>query len=501
MKHHSKKINEIKESNNFVFEGIFGNKKQNVVQQGSGQAEKVGQGKYRIGKSIVTELKGAPEAVFLGYDFEKSPLKWLLDSVFEGGLDINLSTTPHSLVNFSGKWKSGVYKGQYFGRYSEFLGGQFGDESSSPKFFGPYNMWMTSPHYFFSGIMDNTKEGILGYRNLSFGNIKNSFNILSIPPGAVVTIELNGGKKHTIYCARRFSNKDNVLSYNIVNGKTNEEYEVTKDWADIRGNTPTEFLKKTNINLQTASKIIEIFGLDISEGIVSASMSSAGSTSARKTEEPVKEPVEKTEEELSKTQQHYDLSRAPFIGIKKLGGEYWNENGESVKNNVGRIYFNAPDSEYLKQFENVVKNLDNKVIEADFRKLRSSLESGFISGAPVNYPWLANLIGKDKDSKKIEDARFLESLNRIEAFLKYFVDIIVKYAGITNRAKGNASEPNQQIKDLIKTNLRGYLGRPIAASGAKKTTTPSKPVKKGSIISEEVFESLKKIISEKLKHI
>lgn len=499
MKYHSKKLNNLKENSDAVFEGLFSSKnQQNTTQQGSGQVVKVGDGKYRMGNSVITELKGAPEAVFLGYDFEKSSLKWLLDSVFEGKIEINLSTTPHGLVNFDGKWKSGVFKGKYFGPYSEFLGGQFGDENSSPNFLGNYENWKVSPHYFFSGVIKNSNEGVLGYRNLAFGNIDNSFNILSIPPGALVTIELNGGVKHTIYCIERIGSGGNMLSYEVVNGKTEKKYEVSHDWFEIRGKTPTEFLKKTNINLQTANKSIEIFGLDISEGIVSAVMSSAKTSGVVGSQFKKEEPKEKTEEELSKIQQHYDLSRAPFLGIKKLGGDYYNEQGILVKNNVGRVYFNAPDAEELKQFENVVKNLNNRVLENDFRRLKSWLDAKAITGAPTKYPWLANLIGADTVGRKIEDQKFIESLNRIEAFLKYFVDIIVKYAGKSNKAKGNTNVPNTQIQDLIKTNLKNYLGIKSAPASAPETPTTIKP--KITPKSESIVNSLKNIISESLKH-
>lgn len=508
MKEFYKKLNQIKESNNSVFGEIFGfGKKEEPQQQSNGQVEKVGEDNYRMGNSIITGMKGAPEAVFLGYDFKNSPLSWVLDSVFKGEIKLNLSTTPHSLENFNGDWNSGTFKGKYFGPYSKFIGGQFGDESSNPLFLPEYANWKDNAHAFFNGTIKNTNEGLLGFRNLAFGKIENVFNILSIAPGMVVTITLRGGVTHSIFCSNRLSAKSRTFSYKITNGKTKKEYEVTHDWSEIRGNTPTEFLKNTNINLQTSNKVISIFDLDISEGIESAAVSTASTSggvgSSFNKEEELE--AEKTEQELAITQQHYDLSRAPILGINKLGGEYWNENGVLVKNNVGRIYFHAPNGEYFKQFENVVKNLDNKIIASDLSKLRASLANKVITGAPSGYPWLANIIGVDTSKNKVEDKGFIETLNRIESFLKYFVAIIVKYAGQSKRKKGDADTPNTKIQELIKSNLKNYIGvTPKEAPIQQAAPAPLQPVKPKKSpkrrLGESVIDAVRNVISENLKH-
>ncbi len=484
MNNQYKKLQNLRESNDAIFQELFGlgNKQQNQS-SGSGQVEKVGEGKYRMGNSVITELKGAPEAVFLGYDFEKSPLKWLLDATFEGGIEINLSTTPHSLENFNGSWKSGVYKGKYFGPYSIFLGGQFGDESSEPLFLPEYVNWKANPHYFFSGKIKNSNEGVLGLRNLPFGKIQNSFNILSIAPGTMITIELNGGVKHMIKCISRLGS-NRFFSYKVTNGKTKKEYEVTHEWSEIRGNSAVDFLKNTNINLQSSNKSIGIFGLDISEGIVSVSVSSPGTSgqvgSSFKPEE--------TPADLSKKQVSYELANLPFLGIEKIPRKGGSETS---------LYFNFPNTSIQDEFNNITGLLKQGWINSYIKQIKTAKDYGILSGAPVNYNFLATLIGKDPsvDVKNL-DKDTVNALNGLESFLKSFVNTMVRRVRKTGAEKGLYDVEDTIGKEMIKNQIKSLIG-------AKKTTgskTGGAARKIKFAESSDVRSIIKDILSENLKH-
>jgi len=497
MKDHSKKLNEIKESNESVFEGIFGfGKKEQPesVSSGDGFVEKIAEGKYRMGKSIITGLRNATESGIMNYRWDDSKLNWLLDCEFEGVLNLDLRN--EVLNAFAGIWKSGVFRGSTFSNSSTslFEGGEFGVSGNiKPRFVPSYDRWKASPVDFADGTILRETGGILGIENAPNGPITGEINIISILPGRSMSIKLRSNVVHKINFLKRIDSVSSDFVVEIENGETNKKTKEVITWDKFRANNGA-------LMMFNPSKSISILELNLSDKIVSANLINTGSASLKVSSPTLEQTPEKTEQELAVTQQQYDLNRAPFLGIKKLGGEYWNEKGILVKNNVGRVYFHAPNNEYLTQFENVVRNLDNNVLSSDFSQLRANLASKVITGAPKGYPWLANLIGVDTSGNQVEDKSFVGSLNRIEAFLKYFVATIVKYAGKSKREKGNTNVPNTEIQELIKTNLKNYLGikTPEAAPISTTSAAPAQKPQSKISVKEGIVKSVKDIISERL---
>lgn len=489
MKDHCQKLNEIKKSNNAVFEGIFGfgNNKQPQQPQSTGYVEKVAEGKYRMGKSIITGLVNSTENQILNYRWEDSKLRWLLNSEFEGILDLDLRK---GILNaFIGVWKSGVFKGDVFSEGSIFEGGEFGVAGNViPAFIPDYDKWKTSPINFVDGTIDEETGGILGIENSPNGPINGNINLISIPPKRSIELRLRSNVVHRINFIKRIDDVNSNFIVEFENGETGQSEKKTIGWDFFRMNGGTGMIFNPN-------KSVSILGFKLNDRIVSAKLINTGSASL-KTFTPKQVP-EKTEEELAATQQTYDLINAPFIGIKSLPSGYW-DNGVLVKNNIGRIYLNASTPAILSRFENVVNNLNNKVLASDFTQLRSYLKNKIITGAPDGYGWLANLIGKDTVGAKIEDTNFIGSLKRIEEFLRDFVGIIVKYAGNDAKKSGKTSIPDEATQELIKTNLKNFLGIKIEAPTTKTpqtTSTATSKLKKVNL-PEGLVKIIRDIISE-----
>jgi len=487
MKDQSRKLQEMKENSEAVFQELFGiNKSEEEVESGAqGEVEKVGEGTYRLGNSILQSVEGVSEYELLNFNFKASPLSWLLDAKFEGELDLKLTGGNPELVGFQGKWYEGTFKGKFFGIESEFYGGQFGSSDSSPVFLPPYTGWKTSPHFFYGGRIKRHQEGILGKPSLPMGNIKNSFNILSISPGSTVTLELNGGVKHTITCLKRLGGDNTMFSYKIENGKTQESYSINHDWLEVRGQNKVDFLKNTNINLQTATKSIDIFKLDISEGIVSAVVSLAGTSGAIGAKEPAV-----SQKELSTNQESYKLAGIPFLGIDKIPRKGGSETS---------IYFNFPTTNHLKGYKNAIKSLEQNWVKSYITQIKSALDNNIVTGAPVNYPYLSNLIGKDADADiSIMDKDLVNSFNGIENFLKYFVDTMVRRVRKTGAEKGLVDVDDKVGKDVIKNKLKDLFGvtTPEAAPSTPKAAVAQKKPKLKRPMAESVREAVRKILGE-----
>ena len=507
MKNYSKKLQELKKEREEIFMEIFPFGKKNddytQFQSKDGVIQGIGGDMYRMGKSIITNIKSEPKSAIFHYEWKNSPLSWLIDCEFEGVLDLDLDND--LLKVFFGIWKKGVFKGEMFGFSKKNSFGvdensdvQFGDSTIKPEFFSEYDKWKASPHSFYDGTIYSKSGGILGIKDTGNGVVDNDFNIISVVPGSKIIIKMQNGKINEVALLKRLDENSSDFYFKVKGYDDKDEIQSNVLWWEIRGNNHSEFLNNTVLGKSKIPLLFtKKFGLNFDSPIEEIII-----IPYKKSYEDIKRSEkQKTPEELSKTQQYYDLSNAPFIGINKLGGEYYNERGVLVKNNVGRVYFNAPNSDVLNNFKNVVKNLNNKTLWSDFRQLKSWLDAKAINGAPENYLWLADLIGKDTTKRKIDDKNFLDSLNRIEAFLRYFVDIIVKYAGRAKRNKGQTDIPNNEIKELIKDNLRKYLG--IDSQEEKKQNKTQqknpKPQKKSRIIKENIVLSIKKTISNNLK--
>jgi hypothetical protein len=514
MKDYSKKLHDLKESSKSVFEGTIAYKAGKSAFKGDKDWNKqVSTGNLEDGlifsneyikilpdQSVVFENGSTVEKVTTGYsslakiDWTDDNYNWLTKGVFTCK---SMSSDKKGIWFVRGEWNGGGFKGHlmydtkfnkgYFHR-GLFRGGE----------------WNVSPFYFINGTI-STPGSILGMDDIKvFNQNKFNFNIIAVAPGHKITMQMQDGKAHEVTVLKRLDSKSSDFSFKIKGADDKDAIPATVSWKKIRENKGIDkggFDKNTVLSNSNVPAMFEdIFGLDFSSPIVKVIVGTSTEYADEKIERPEKE---KTPEELATTQQHYDLINAPFLGIQKLGGEYYNEKGLPVMNNVGRVYLHASNSEYLTQFENVVKNLNDKFLASDFSQLRDNLTNKIITGAPSGYPWLASLIGKDTTETNFEGTNFAGSLNRIEAFLKYFVAIIVDYAGKSKRQKGNTNTPNTAVQDLIKTNLKNYLGvkttESAPAAQAAEAPSESEPINQ---IKEHkgIVDSLRNIISENLKH-
>jgi len=513
MKDYSKKLHNLKENSESVFEGILGYKAgKNAVKGDKNWNQQISTSNLTNGflfendylqvnpdESIVFKKEGSTiEKVSSGWDsltklnFGDENYNWLAIGKFNCE-SINVNKGVISFVR--GDWNGGLFRGNMY--ESNFNGGYF-----DGRLFKSGN-WRVNPFRFVNGKI-STPGSILGIRDITnLNQNKFNFNIISVTPGNKISIQMQDGKTHEITISKRLDSKDSNFIFNIKNAAVEQSTTVNVKWSQIHGNSESDFTKNTAFsNSHIPELFTNLFKLQFAAPITKVVVTD--STDFTKGVDWNEAEQEKTEQELAVTQQQCDLNKAPFLGIKKLGGEYWNEKGILVKNNVGRVYFHASNNEYLKQFESVVKNLDNNIISSDFSQLRANLANKVITGAPKGYPWLANLIGVDTSGNQVEDKNFAGSLDRIEAFLKYFVATIVKYAGKSKREKGDTNVPNTEIQELIKTNLKNYLGieSPEGAAsevpGAAPAAEPAQRPKPQIKMKEGVVKAVRDILSENL---
>lgn len=521
MQSQDKKLQEIKDNNKFIFNELFG------MERLFGKKAKKGDfGNLSDSGDIYSDdiIKINPDWSILfkhtgsiikeprpGYssferlDWNKNELKWMSNARFV--VDAVEMSKGRVYRFVRGRWDEGVFEGDFF------IGSHFIDGYFNGKHF-VNSSWHPSPHNFIDGATDE-KGTILGLNNLdSLNQNKFKFNVISINPKRKLSIFLESGVVHEITVIKRLDSTDSSFQYHVKNGKNKEEFMLPIKWngSELRGNKVEDFNQNTLFsNTEIPLLFTKTFGLDFSSPISKVIIGEDISKNKKTIISPEQE-VEKTPEELASTQESYDLYKANFIGIKSLPSkddEYYNEQGIRVKNNIGRVFFYLPTSEYLKYFNNVVINLNNKVLQSDFAQLKSLLNNGILDGAPVGYPFLSNLIGVNTKTNPL-DENFTGSLNRMESFLKHFVDRIVKYAGKANRKKGQTNIENKAVKDQIKVNLKSLLGVDDSTTTTANPTTevPTAPVtpapksKKLKVAESKIEfkDVILEIIKNNLKH-
>jgi len=416
MKDHSKKLNEIKESNESVFGELFGfgkkeEEKEALFKNNFISIDSDDVVTFNKTKSVIKNP--LPNyAHWKHIDWSDDNLNWMLDAIFKAeGVELK----DNKVISVQdAMWFSGKFRGGKFVR-GEFLNKDVDDNNSFVGQFGPGAKWKANPFLFKDGTTMET-ETILGLQDITnINKSKFNFNIISIPPGNKISIKTQDGKSNEIHVLKRIDSENSNFKYKIKFADSEQMYPIEISWRFLRGNSKGELYNRTTFsNLQIPTLFEEKFNLEINSPIAEVSI-----TPSTEVDNKIKRPEkDKTQEELATTQQHYDLSKVPFLGIQKLGGGYWNDAKPSMKvpNNVGRVYLHAPNNEYLKQFENVVKNLDKQVLKSDFSQLRSYLANKIITGAPAGYVWLTALIGKDTSGNAVEDKNFIIHLIGLRLF-------------------------------------------------------------------------------------
>ena len=476
MKYQSKKLQELKKDNSVVFEGIFGKKK--VPQQGTGQVQIIGIGKYRMGNSIITKIHGTSEAGLTNYDFANSDLNWLLDAKFEGVLNLDLDKG--ILKSFAGVWMEGVFKGLVFGNGSTFEGGKFGDGITKPVYHPPFDTWKTSPLNFIDGTINRETGGLLGIPNAPNGVVDN-VNLISIEPGKSLTIKLKNNIIHKINFKKRIDSMNSDFTIEVVNGETGEIKDKTFDWANSKQSLNKPFYPY---------KLQEFLGLDLSAGVISATISTSGRDTLSHKSDGSQVP-----NSLAKEQQQFSFADMPFLGISGIP--------RGKGGTPDKIYFNFPTANHKNSHGKVVSLIKQGWIKSYITQIKTALEQGVLRGAPATHQYLSNIIGKDADADiTTMDQDLVNSLNGMENFLKYFVETMVRRVRKSGAEKGLTDVVDVKGKEAIKNKLKELFGltEPLKQKVVKKTAPSGGSKIKNKFLKEGIREAVREIISKNMKH-
>jgi len=473
MKDHSKKLNEIKESNESVFGELFGFGKEQEV-QGIGQIEKVGTGKYRIGNSLITGIQGASDSEILNYDFKNSSLDWILDCVFEGALVLDLDKG--ILKSFGGVWKKGVFKGLAFSNHSTASFGikgqkgqvQFGDQTVKPRYVPSYNTWNASVLDFFDGTIDRETGGILGMQDAVNGPIQQSLNILTLTPGKALNISVSSklpvrgpaGKMqaapvsavHKIVMIKRIDSNSSDITLEVTNGETGQLSKKTFPWSEFKKAGASSMVFQPNVTQS-------FFGIDLKDKSVSAEVMDSG----KNTLSHSPDSEDDTNKKLAGTQQTFDLRLIPYLNLDKPAPGASGKIEPGIKET--EAYFYSPTADYLNKFNAVKKNIENGTFQSDINLISSGIKNGLIKGYYDN-PALANMFNNIQGGGSAYKD-YVMPLRRLGDFMVYFVDRIYD--------KGDNAKSNEPIQNLIKSKLKKVLNIDSYIKAAQTTATTASP--------------------------
>lgn len=474
--------------------------------------QKIGTGKYRMGKSIIHGLQGASESEVLNYDWENSTLDWLLDCEFEGILNLDLKKG--ILQSFGGIWKSGVFKGLTFGNHSSASFGvkgqdskvEFGDGVIKPRYVPSYATWHVSPMAFVSGTIARETGGIFGKPDAPNGPVTQSFNVLTLAPGKSLKISVSsklpvrgqGGKMekapvsavHEIRMIKRIDSNNSDVTLEIINGENNKVVKETFPWSEFRKSGEKSLIYNPGQNMG----LLNMAGIDLSDKSTSSEVVEGSKGSLISS--PQKDA--EAEKKLATTQQTFDLKKVPYLNIDKPAP------GASGKIEPGmketEVYFYSPNTDYLNKFNEVSKNIESGVMTSDMDIIASGIRNGVITGY-YNYPFLKELFNNVQGGEAAPEG-YAVPMKRLNDFYQYFVDRIY--------SQGDNGKINKPVQDLIKRKVKRALGvdakiKAQQASGAEEAqpetggVTPT-PKKVEAPVAEGVLISMRKIISENLKH-
>jgi len=507
MNNQSKNLQNLRESNDAIFQELFGfgkKKEPKVGDRGNLNASGLmyEDDVVKIYPNWSVEFKSTGSVVekplpgyaaFTNQDWNSPGLKWLVNADFiaemmqikEGGVD-----------RFVGKnWYSGNFGGRAF------IKAEFGVKNGNKAYFngGKFidSTWLPSPHYFVNGTT-NESETILGFKNIQTMNQNQfKFNIIAVIPGRKIIMEMEDGTAHEVTVLKRLDETSSNFEYRIKNGTTGEEFRIPLKWSAIRGNNEGEFIQLTTLsNNRVPALFTNSFGLKFNSPIVKV-MVTDDTEYGKKTVEKQGEIPQETPADLSKKQVSYELSNLSFLGIDKIPRKGGSETS---------IYFNFPTPALQNEYNNIIGLLQQGWINSYIKQIKSAKDNGVLSGAPANYNFLASIIGKDEkvDVKNL-DKDIVNALNGIESFLKSFVNTMVRRVRKTGAEKGIFDVEDTIAKQMIKDRLKALLGvkeQEGQSAAAQKSAAPKSgtAAKMKFAESSSVRSIIKDILSENLKH-
>lgn len=493
MNNQSKKLQNLRESNDAIFQELFGFGKKE--QQGPIYNDDVIviDSAHRIffPQTNSTILKPLPNyGVWTEIKWESPEFNWLVDADFKANaIQINGQGGSRKIEQVQDCiWNDGDFRGTQFIR-GDFNGGTF------VGIFGPGAKWNTSPFSFIDGTTKEV-ETILGIPNITNLN-KNrfQFNVIAVVPGNNIKITLQNGVVHNVGVIKRLDGISSVFSYVVTNGVSKEKRTVNIRWAQVRGQNSTEFKSNTVFATNAIPDIFtKFFSLPFDSPIKSVEVDSSTSF-----EQPKWADREETPADLSKKQVSYELANLAFLGMQKIPRRGGSETS---------LYFNFPTPQDQSGYNSVLDALNKGWIKAYLTKVKTAIDNKMIAGAPTNLPFLAALIGKD-DNINVQtlDKDTYNALVGIDGFLKYFVNNLVRRVRKTGAEKGLYDVEDTIGKEMIKNQLKSLIGVnkgldnqevPVQKTTKPKTGGAARKIKFAE--SSDVRSIIKDILSENLKH-
>jgi hypothetical protein len=273
---------------------------------------------------------------------------------------------------------------------------------------------------------------------------------------------------------------------------------MTVSWSKLRGTSEESFNEITTLSNNNIPRLfVDIFGLQFKSPINRIIVTTDVEYNKKEIETPAEEK-EETPSTLQKKQISLNLSDIPFLGIEKIPRQ------REKSDALGKIYFNTIEPEIDKQFKNVVEKINKGWVYAYIKQLRSALQNKILTGAPENYNYLASLIGVDSEVNVVNlDKNIVTSLNEVEAFLKYFVDIMVRRVTKTGSRKDLFDVSDDLGKDVVRKKIKSLLGVEEKDESSQKTSqaTPEQELKQIKISEPtEARIVIRNILLEKMKH-
>lgn len=499
MNNQSKKLNELKKTNDSIFKEIFGFGKKPDENKSYYENDDIlidSQLRLIIKKTNSTIEKPLPTAGdWSQMDWTSNELNWLEGSEFKA--QSAMVNKEHKVEQFRNCiWQVGEFMG------GKFIGGEFNGGEFNGQF-GPGAKWNASIFSFKDGTTMETGTilGIPNITDLNKGRFK--FNIIAVVPGNDIIINISNGITHKISVLKRLDDKNSLFSYNVTNGVNNEQKNINVSWSELRGQNATELQSNTVFATNAIPGIFtKFFKLSFNAPIKNVEIKSSTNL-----EKPQWSEVEETPADLSKKQVSYMLSKLPF-GMPSIPRQ-----GEK-KDTIGNVYFNFPSATEQAGFNEIVKALEKNWLSAYIKKVRAALDNGVISEIPAQYPYLANLMKSDVVAEAeaapsepvtpVIDQDTQNALLGIENFLKYFVGTMVRRFRKSGTEKGLYDIEDTVGKNAIKNKLKILL-KPQQVAPVNKTQrkqarryNTANAQKKNE--SKEVRDYIFKILSENLKH-
>jgi len=475
-----------------INEGLFGNlfSKTGKTQQAQTNSEFYEKdGLYYFG-GYNTAKETSNEIQLKYYDWQNSRLKFVIspDTKFKTE-SIIFDLKQEKIVSFkNGIWEMGPFVGDYF-MNSIFQGSYF-----KGHFYGKNEDYKSEPYTFAAGSFnDITNTGILGKLNTTtmkgLGNKK--FNIITIPPGNMIEFKSINGKACYIKVLKRLDKSNSIFKFEVLDGfKSDVPQVITKDWQYFLENWNKKGQGILDIN-RNSINIAGLITIPSGDAINPKEMFISVSTTTTKKATPAVSTF------VPGKQYTFNLSKIPYLNIQTITGP----TGEVAPN----VNFSFDSMQEFGEFNKVISQIESGVLKQDIKNIVRAIKYGQIDGygkfnflSPIfnnnpgkntinldevrtlknkfNFPKKTKSIATQPietksiatqpiETKEKEHSEEFNSMQRLNNFIKYFVENIIMPDG----------SPNKQVQDLIISKLKTSLGTEnmIVTTSKSATTTPT----------------------------